>query len=126
MELMITVALVALLSAGAASLLGNGPQKTTRDNHRSTDVSSIQQALETYRNDKGGYPTNANYACSSAPPSNCLATAYIKAIPVDPKNVAPYVYTYNGTGTCATYCTSYTITWASEKNSGAITTVTNP
>ncbi len=100
-ELVITMGLIAILSAGTLSVLGQGPQKYARDSRRKADLQSIASALELYRNDHSGYPIAGNY------PSGIQGT-YMNTIPKDPKkSTLDYAYTPGNCG--PTYCSTFSI-----------------
>lgn len=107
-EVLITVGVIAVITAASMSMLGQGPAASARNNRRKADLASIQQALETYRNDVGYYPT------SSAP----LVPNYIKQYPVDPKSGS---YTYTGTGCAAGRCSGYSISATLENPTSTFT-----
>lgn len=83
MELMISIGLMAILSAGVISLIGPQPKRSARDNKRMADLQSIASALEMYRNDCSGYPGA----------TGTLSPAYMAVIPKDPKDSSAYTYT---------------------------------
>lgn len=82
-ELLVVIAIIAVLSAIALVNFGEA-QKGARDTRRKQDLRSIQAALEIYYQKNYSYPTGL----SALPPT------YIDNIPLDPKNVAPYIYVY--------------------------------
>lgn len=84
-ELVITVGLVAILSAGVMSLIGQGSSKYARDARRQTDLQTIVSALVMYRNDRGEYPESTNDLTGP--------TVYLSPVPVDPANSTVYRYT---------------------------------
>lgn len=97
-ELLVTMGVVAILSAAVVSLIGRGPQQTARDSRRQADLQKIAAALELYRSDNGGYPSG----CAGA---TCLSPQYMGTVPRDPSTNATYNYTPSScTGTrCAGY-----------------------
>ncbi len=114
-EMLIVLSILALLIAGVSiSLPTQG--KNARDSRRKVDIEQIRSALELYRTDQanGNYP-NGNYSTLSTPLS-----PYMNSIPVDPTNVAPYLYTYvpspaGCTNVSPNFCTSYTVTYTLER-----------
>ncbi len=64
-----------------------------RDAQRKSDLRAVKNALETYFNDENSYPPGSSYVNLSS----ALVTAYLPAMPVDPKNTGTYVYTYQAT-----------------------------
>lgn len=91
-ELLVTMGLIAVVSAGVLSLIGRGPQQSGRDARRQADLQKIASALELYRSDRGGYPTDS---CGGG---GCLAPLYFATVPTDPTGGN---YTYDGTGSCS-------------------------
>ena len=87
-ELVITIGLIAIMSAAAISLIGPQPQREARDNRRKADLQTLAAAFEMYRNDCSAYP--ASYPAG-------LPAAYLAAPPTDPKSGVNYVY---AGGTC--------------------------
>jgi prepilin-type N-terminal cleavage/methylation domain-containing protein len=136
-ELLISIGLVAALSAGVVSLIGQGPKQSGRDSKRKGDLESVRSALELYRNDStlGTYPPCSGGAAS------CVATvgnivgianyAGVGGISSDPSG-APRQYVYRPldatlgscNGTAADRCTSYTVCAGLEKDTTAV--VGNP
>jgi prepilin-type N-terminal cleavage/methylation domain-containing protein len=93
-EMVITIGLVAILSAGVMSLIGPQPQRTARDTRRKADLNTIASAFEMYRNDCSAYP--ASYPAG-------LPVTYLASPPKDPKTNADYVYA-GGSCTVNTSC----------------------
>ena len=99
-ELLVTISIISVLTAiGLANFAVS--QKRARDARRQADLESVRSALEIYRADNlaTGYP-NTTYAGLSA----TLIPNYISQLPLDPKNTAPYTYTYTGGGNTYTIC----------------------
>ncbi len=102
-ELLIVIVVIAILAA-ISIVAYTGVQQRARDAERSTELSSIQKALEVYHADKGGYPIcsgtgpNMTPALSSGIAKSCLEDElvpnYINAVPADPLSVNPYQYWY--------------------------------
>ena len=95
-ELLVVIVVIAILVALTLPNLF-GLQRRARDDTRKNDLKNIQQAAETYFNDKSAYPATLS----------TLTTQYINAIPNDPKG-GSYTYTPTPSG-CTTACTSYTL-----------------
>lgn len=83
-EIMITVAIMAVLVAISASIY-SGVQKSNRDQARVRDLQTIKQALEMYRSDKGVYPTDAENELT-------LNEKYLTTWPADPVANQSYIY----------------------------------
>ncbi len=90
-EIMVAATIVALLSTMGIS----GYQAVTRsgrDALRKSDLEQIRSALEIYKSENNGYPTNTSTG-SCLP--NSLTPDYINIYPVDPKPVNyKYCYVY--------------------------------
>lgn len=107
-ELLVTISIISVLTAiGLANY--SVSQKRARDARRQADLESVRSALEIYRADNlaTGYP-NCNNPNDWAGNYLCLGTFlrpnYISILPLDPKNVFPYLYTYLGSGSTYTIC----------------------
>lgn len=96
-ELLVVIVVIAILVALTLPNLF-GLQRRARDDTRKNDLKNVQQALETYFNDKSAYPSA----------TSGLVTQYIAAVPKDPKTNSDYTYTPAPSG-CTTACTSYTL-----------------
>src|SRR3989344_8982312 len=78
-----------------------------RDAQRKTDISAIQNALEKSR---AGSLNNTYYPFAITT-ATLEKEGYIVKIPTDPKNIAPFVFTYiPSPDACTTDCTGYTLT----------------
>ena len=100
-ELLVTISIISVLTAiGLANFAVS--QKRARDARRQADLESVRSALEIYRADNlsTGYPTTSTYSALSA----SLLPNYLSQLPLDPKNTAPYTYTYTGGGNTYTIC----------------------
>ncbi len=99
-ELLVTMSIIAVLAAIGLSSYAFS-QKRARDARRRADLESVRSALEIYRADTPatGYP-NTNYTGLSG----FLMPNYLSAMPIDPKNVSPYSYTYTGGGNTYALC----------------------
>lgn len=110
LELLIVIVIIGILALIIVPGLASGP-KRARDTQRKADMRAIKNALETYYNDTTSYPAGGTYANLATP----LVTAYLPALPADPKNSGVYLYGYQavagptGAGAnCATApCASY-------------------
>lgn len=95
-ELLITIALVAILSGSVLYLSVSGNLKKGRDGRRKADLESIRSALEIYRSDCGTYPGTVTFggSVSGACPTSQV---YMQTVPNDP--LSTQIYTYSKTGT---------------------------
>ena len=97
-ELLVVVGIIGLLSALVSANVSGARQKA-RDANRQSDLRTIQTALELYLNDHGNLPgpVGGGMLTSLAGGPNwipALTPTYIVRVPVDPKNVEPFVYQY--------------------------------
>lgn len=103
-ELLIVIVVIGILAA-ITIVAYNGIQQRGRDAQRSSDIASIQKALELYHIDNGGYPTcsNTTYqvggvraSCYSGDANfiAALSPKYIATVPKDPTNVGESRYLY--------------------------------
>lgn len=103
-ELLIVIVVIGILAA-ITIVAYNGIQQRGRDAQRSSDISSIQKALELYHIDNSGYPTcsNTTYQIGGArgtcysDDANFIASLspkYIAKVPKDPNNTGEYRYLY--------------------------------
>lgn len=99
-ELLVVISIISVLTAiGLANF--SVSQKRARDARRMADLESVRSALEIYRADNlaTGYP-NTTYGGLSA----TLLPNYLSQLPLDPKDTAPYTYTYTGGGNTYNLC----------------------
>ena len=116
-ELMVAAAIIGLISAIVLSSLSMARART-RDTTRLSDMRQLQTALETYKTERGVYPstvvppatqpswlgTCSGFGSRATSGANGwipnLAPTHIRVLPVDPKpitNNTCYVYRSNGT-----------------------------
>lgn len=123
-ELLVTIAVVAILSAGIVMLIGQAPSQTARDGHRKTDLQQVSSAMELYRNKNGSYPpciAGADSCQVNAAGIPNLTSPYISTLPTDPVSTAYYRYAPKPT-TCdgvIQACTSYLLCAHLETGSGS-------
>lgn len=92
-ELLVTISIVAILTAVAVVSYG-GLNKKTRDSRRMADMEKIRISLEAARQIGYTYPTTLN----------ALVTAgYLDRVPVDPKGTG-WSYYFSGGGSTYTVC----------------------
>ena len=122
-EMIITMGVLAVLSAATISLIGMQPQRTARDTRRKADLETFASAFEMYRNDCGAYPSSLG----------SLPASYLANQPKDPKTGGAYnltacpggstVNTNCGAGLCKVFSVCATL-----ENNGTPSNfcVTNP
>ncbi len=103
LELLIVIVIIGILAVLIVPNLASGPQRA-RDGQRKSDLRNIKTALETYFNDKNGYPSSATWKTDL----NTGGT-YIKTIPVDPKTKSDYSYVPSASGCASGACVSYVL-----------------
>ena len=118
LELLISVALVALMTVGVVTLIGQSSRQYSRDAKRKSDLQSVASALELFRTDQGYYPS-----CVSS--SNCAITnlsgvnpfpTYMLNIPTDPAGGNRVYRYFPQPASCAAgSCTGYRLCMGLEK-----------
>lgn len=99
LEILIVIAIIGILvSIGVASY--STAQAKARDSRRRSDMKAAQAAVEQYYADS----TNASYP--NGTPCPITATYLPGGLPSDPKNVAPYVYSFACSTTTYCFCSS--------------------
>lgn len=87
MELLITVGIIAILSAISLFAIA-GSRKSARDGRRKADMESLRSALELYRADCGVYPPSIpnplSQFASTNPPCPTAGIVYLQRTPSDP------------------------------------------
>lgn len=112
-ELMIVIAIIAVLSAIAMISYGNF-LKSARDTRRQSDLKLIQSGLERYHADQKYYPATLSL------------TGYLNTIPTDPGTNIPYSYSaYTPNVSECTQCTRYHL-YATLENPPQLLEVTSP
>jgi prepilin-type N-terminal cleavage/methylation domain-containing protein len=119
-ELMLTIGLIAVLSAGMISLIGKAPQQDARDKRRMADLNLIASALELYRHDNGGYPLAGGGG--TAWETVLVNGGYMTAVPTDPKTPATH-YNYMPVN-CTATCRSYALHATNEKPPVVVDSIT--
>ena len=95
LELLIVIVIIGILALLIIPNITSAPKKA-RDITRKADITAIQKGLEEYFVQNSSYPdTLAGLQSGTAP--------ILKTIPVDPKGVDPYVYTYDPDNGNTTY-----------------------
>lgn len=95
LELLIVVAIIALLSSLGALTVAS-QRKKANDARRRTDIHELQVALEGYYTDHQRYPDQLVF--NGQPLTSADGqTVYLRSVPHDPKNINPNLYVYNAT-----------------------------
>jgi prepilin-type N-terminal cleavage/methylation domain-containing protein len=121
-EMLVTVAVMAVMAAGVASVAGLGSKRFARDADRQADIQTVASAVIMYRNDLSFYPECPGAAASCAVTAVAgLTPTYLQTIPTD--SIAGRIYRYRpmtaAGGACdnpATRCARFTICAGSEKD----------
>lgn len=93
--LVVATVIIVITTIGLVSFTSAG--KGARDGKRKADLEAVRQALVLYKADGNAYPTagTANNASYNTMVSTLVGGGYLSdPSPVDPKNTAPYQYTY--------------------------------
>lgn len=104
LELLITVAIIAVLSTVIVTMT-NSARIKGRDSNRVSQIRQIRYALEQYRLTNGQYPQCLYVAAGCGTTLN--GTTFMKNVPVDPKTAVPYAYAGLSTSVGGSTCTSY-------------------
>lgn len=113
-ELMVAISIVAVLAAVGFTLFQN-TQASARDAKRRADVDAMSSAMETHFDaTTGKYPAAGSYPAT-------LQTSWFtgQAVPADPLNASPYLYTAD----VPVNKGSYTICATLEKGGGNFTSI---
>jgi general secretion pathway protein G len=112
LELLIVIVIIGILALLIIPNITSAPKKA-RDTKRKTDITTVRKALEEYFVNNNVYPGTAGDAATVLA-GNAAGTAttgplttgtapIMKAVPVDPKNVAPNTYVYTPANSNSTY-----------------------
>ena len=125
-ELLVTIGLIGILSAGVISLIGQGPREGSRDTRRQADLQSIVSGVTLFRNDMGKYPScGGSVSCEAR---NMVGMGnYMATIPRDPADALGRDYRYkpmdSGSGACdasnGDRCVKFVLCAALERNTTA-------
>jgi len=92
-ELLVVISIIGILTMiGAVAY--SGAQKKARDTQRKTELNALSNALMMYYNDNGVFPALDIFATTDNVLTGSGGTVYMAKMPVDPKNVNPYIYSY--------------------------------
>ncbi len=92
LELLVVISIIAIL-IGLSSVSYTTAQKKSRNSKRRGDIQAVSKAFEQYYALNQGYINNCTTMAASLP----------QGLPTDPKNVAPYTYTFTCPDTVS-YC----------------------
>ncbi|MFA6474912.1 MAG: prepilin-type N-terminal cleavage/methylation domain-containing protein [Patescibacteria group bacterium] len=92
-ELLIVIAIIGLLATLAIVSLTTA-QRKARDTKRLADVKQIQNAVEIYYRENNTYPLTDDVNNTTWTEFGTSLDPYTTALPIDPTNTSPYVYTY--------------------------------
>lgn len=104
LELLIVIVIIGILAVIIVPGLASGP-KRARDADRKSDLRAIQNALEAYYTDEGGYPA------TTAELGDATGENYMPAgVPTSPGTGNPaYTYTPTPSGCASDECEQYTL-----------------
>jgi type II secretion system protein G len=102
LELLIVIVIIGILALLILPNITSAPKKA-RDTKRKTDILAIQKGLEEYFVNNNVYPDTQALMITDL---QAGTAPIMKAVPTDPTNVAPYVYTYVAANTDTTYTLS--------------------
>ena len=92
LELLVVISIIAIL-IGLSSVSYTTAQKKSRNSKRRGDIKAVQNAFEQYNSINTGYVANCTTMAVSLP----------TGLPTDPKNSAPYTYSFSCPDTVS-YC----------------------
>jgi type II secretion system protein G len=118
LELLIVIVIIGILALLILPNLTSAPKKA-RDTKRKTDIVAIEKGLEEYLLNNNSYPDSVTAGLAALTGGTA---PIMKTIPTDPKNVAPYVYTY----VTANGDTTYTLSACLENSNDSGTDVVLP
>lgn len=95
-ELIIVMAIIAVLSAAGFEFGYQKQIQKARDAKRKADIQQIRSALEMCRADTGTYYSYSGVFCNGS--LICGTNTYLDPIPCDPTSDATYRYNYSGGG----------------------------
>lgn len=102
-EMLVAATIMAVLTAIGIVSFSIANQKA-RDAKRKADLEQARSALEIYRSDNTGYPVDAVTGNLGTIGSGSLATYMTSSTLVDPKDTAPFQYTYTSDGVTYSIC----------------------
>ncbi len=91
-ELLVVIAIIGILAAVVFANLSSA-RTQSRDKARVSDLKTIELALALYREKNGDYPTSNEFTNPSGT-GGLVQQRVLGAMPVDPRNVTPYLYSY--------------------------------
>lgn len=112
-ELMVTIALIAILSTIATTSY-QGVQARGRDAQRQNDLAQLKLNLTSYYHAQipTKFPTSATTTTLNGTSdilTTSLTPAYTRAVPIDPKNSGSYVYKYTSYSSASDYTLTATL-----------------
>lgn len=113
LELLIVIVIIGILALLIVPNVVSAPKKS-RDTKRKTDLREVKNSLEAYRIDKGDYPADL---------AALVTAGELKAVPTDPKNTSPYVYTYTPSNSNTNYTLTACLENAGDTSAGTVAAV---
>ncbi len=118
MEIMIAIAIIAILTAIIAANL-QGSRAKARDGQRISDVSQLQLTLQLYYDKCGQYPSSLVLTTSNGCPSGVTLNSFISKISTPPSGAGQTSYDYS-TLTSNGAIVNYVIRTVLEKDSSIL------
>ena len=117
--LVVATIMILLTMIGLVSYQSVGVK--ARNGKRAADVENVRSALVLYRTDNTGYPDSSSFGAMMADIAEYVSTDTF----TDPKDTAPYVYTYEPSGCSGGVCRSFEVCYHTEPNATEVC-VRNP
>lgn len=93
MEIMVSIAIIALLTGIIAANL-SGSKSKARDSQRVSDIGQIQLSLSLYYDRCGQYPATLSTSASTGCPSGVTLGTFISSVPTPPAGASQTAYDY--------------------------------
>ncbi|KPJ57143.1 hypothetical protein AMJ49_02495 [Parcubacteria bacterium DG_74_2] len=126
-ELLVVIAIIGMLAGIVLVSMGTARARA-RDARRMSDMRQIVSAQELCYDDTGCGPGQDEYLTAAGPAMPPAIGTYMLSIPPDPRNAAPYVYTWetnSGLGDSDQFCVwcvlenpSTPVTWYTSSERG--------
>lgn len=90
---MVIIGILSVISFGAFT----SARSKARDSERKSNLDAVSKSLMMYFNDNGKFPETLNLTTENVAFTGANDLVYMAELPVDPKNLSPYIYVYKVT-----------------------------